>query len=555
MNTEWNGLKATYEVGLTNNNYTFDVNTYKGTGRDPSDATPVDHRLDYSLPVAHDNDVNEGLNYYSYEESNPAFENIENIFIGESWYVSDTDRPEAAVRDEDLMDLDPKAWKLSDTDLQSMFTDYYYDEDESQLELAAAKCKLTPTEYVLSLEDDGLDSFEKGNPENSSYWTDFYGQLVSEQWNELEFEQVNYAYDIGDWFADPTDSDDIEIQNIIREPKLVMATDRQGRTVPMASVVMVVKSLQGRPCSKLLRVLLDSGGSDSMCARHLIPNGARLDQIPTRTLMNTLAGTYAPMGSVTMTDMRIPAFDKNRIVKSHSFLVFDTQCSYDAILGADFLTKVGMTLDYENLTIKWLGNEIPMETLNTKDQVAAHVESYLTQMELEENGFDVDSYAASSILDAKYEKVDIDEVIEENCSHLTPEQQLELRNLLKQHDKLFDGSLGKYPGEPMHIEIEPGAQPVYRRPYPVPHVHLETFRKELDHLVSLEVLSPVKDTEWGLPTFVIPKKDGRVRWVSDLRELNKVIKRTQYTLPLINEVLRKRKTQCFGRRLLPLAPL
>ena len=169
MNTEWNGLKATYEVGLTNNNYTFDVNTYKGTGRDPSDATPVDHRLDYSLPVAHDNDVNEGLNYYSYEESNPAFENIENIFIGESWYVSDTDRPEAAVRDEDLMDLDPKAWKLSDTDLQSMFTDYYYDEDESQLELAAAKCKLKPTEYVLSLENDGLDSFEKGNPENSSY--------------------------------------------------------------------------------------------------------------------------------------------------------------------------------------------------------------------------------------------------------------------------------------------------------------------------------------------------------------------------------------------------
>ena len=121
--------------------------------------------------------------------------------------------------------------------------------------------------------------------------------------------------------------------------------------------------------------------------------------------MNTLAGTYAPMGSVTMTDMRIPAFDKNRIVKSHSFLVFDTQCNYDAILGADFLTKVGMSLDHENLTIKWLGNVIPMESLNTKDQVAAHVKSYLIQMELEENGFDMDSYAASSILDAKYEKL------------------------------------------------------------------------------------------------------------------------------------------------------
>ena len=93
----------------------------------------------------------------------------------------------------------------------------------------------------------------------------------------------------------------------------------------------------------------------------------------------------------------------------------------------------------------------------------------------------------------------------------------------------------------MHIELEPGAQPVYRRPYPIPHVHLATFKKELDHLVKIGVLSPVRDTEWGLPTFIIPKKDGRVWWVSDMRELNKVIKRTQYTLPIINDVLRKRR--------------
>ena len=63
----------------------------------------------------------------------------------------------------------------------------------------------------------------------------------------------------------------------------------------------------------------------------------------------------------------------------------------------------------------------------------------------------------------------------------------------------------------MHIELEQNTQPVYRLPYPVPQVHLETFRKELQHLVDIGVLSPVRDTEWGLPTFITPKKDGRVR--------------------------------------------
>ena len=49
----------------------------------------------------------------------------------------------------------------------------------------------------------------------------------------------------------------------------------------------------------------------------------------------------------------------------------------------------------------------------------------------------------------------------------------------------------------MHISLIPGVTPVYRRPYHVPQVHVETFKKELHHLVDTGVLSPVWETMNG----------------------------------------------------------
>ncbi|KAL7531724.1 hypothetical protein ACHAWF_003887, partial [Thalassiosira exigua] len=176
-----------------------------------------------------------------------------------------------------------------------------------------------------------------------------------------------------------------------------------------------------------------------------------------RTLIQTLAGAYAPLGQAKFNGIRLPAFDKNRVIEDHEFYVFDQQCKYDVILGNDFLRKIGTNLKYETLEIEWLGNTVPMETLDGTNLIAAHVERYLADMEVEELGFDLDSYLAAPILDDKYDKLDVEEVITEHCAHLTLQQQADLRQLFSRHTKLFDGSLGRYPGEPMHIELKPGA--------------------------------------------------------------------------------------------------
>ena len=78
-----------------------------------------------------------------------------------------------------------------------------------------------------------------------------------------------------------------------------MTTDSNGRSTPMDACLMVARKVQGGPCSKRIKVLLDSGGSKSMYHRNVIPRGTRITEAPSRTLMNTLTGTCAPLGILT----------------------------------------------------------------------------------------------------------------------------------------------------------------------------------------------------------------------------------------------------------------
>ena len=166
---------------------------------------------------------------------------------------------------------------------------------------------------------------------------------------------------------------------------------------------------------------------------------------------------------------------------------------------------------------------------------------YHIQFEDELLGQDWLQLYATKILDARYKWTDVQDVVE-NQTHLTAHQKCDLLDVLKCHQKLFDGTLGIYPHKKVHIDIEPDAKPVHAQPYPVPRIHLSTYKRELDHLCDLGVLVPQQESKWASPSFIIPKKDGSVRWISDLRQLNKVIKRKQYLLPIIMDVLRK----CIG---------
>ena len=61
----------------------------------------------------------------------------------------------------------------------------------------------------------------------------------------------------------------------------------------------------------------------------------------------------------------------------------------------------------------------------------------------------------------------------------------------------------------------------------------------MEQLVELGVLKRQPDSEWGSPTFIIPKTNITVRFLTDFREVNKRIIRTPYLIPKISSALQE----------------
>ena len=114
-----------------------------------------------------------------------------------------------------------------------------------------------------------------------------------------------------------------------------------------------------------------------------------------------------------------------------------------------------------------------------------------------------------------------------------------LLELLEDNAELFDGTLGDFQPEPVSLELKDGAKPYHGRPFPVPHVHLDTLRKEVQRLCDLGVLEWQPASEWGSPTFIVAKKQGTVRFLSDFREVNKRLIRKPFPMPKISQVLQE----------------
>jgi hypothetical protein len=112
----------------------------------------------------------------------------------------------------------------------------------------------------------------------------------------------------------------------------------------------------------------------------------------------------------------------------------------------------------------------------------------------------------------------------------------------------YSGSVlsGKYIPDPpkrgpfgeAEIWVKPDATPVAIRPYRVGGEKLEAYTKLLKECVDTRKIVPSMGS-WNLPTFVVPKPNGKFRLVQDFRPLNVVTVKDGHPLPRILDILQR----------------
>ena len=278
-----------------------------------------------------------------------------------------------------------------------------------------------------------------------------------------------------------------------------------------------------------VKCLLDSGCSSTIAHKEVV------DKVYVTTEENqwaTAAGAFTTTGK-SKVRLQLTEFSETAILNHKIHVTKQDLGQYDMIIGRDILEHLGLNIQFSTSTVQWPDRdlEIPMKPMldNCREE-----HFYIKDPTTVED----DVNRLSSILDAKYSKADLTEITS-SIPNLSKAEQEQLYELLTEYESLFDGTLGRWTGDPYKIELKDNVEPYHAKPFPVPHAHEETLKREIERLCKLGVLKRVNRSEWAAPSFIIPKKDKTVRFINDFRELNKRIRRMPYPMPKIQDMLLK----------------
>ena len=228
-------------------------------------------------------------------------------------------------------------------------------------------------------------------------------------------------------------------------------------------------SRQGKAKPVTLRCLLDTGASGTLVqAKHA--RKLRMKKLGGVKTMWTTPGGELSTSTKCQGTFMIPEFHDDRVIQ-WDLHVAKNLGAYDMIIGRDILSDLGFKFDFTTMSVEWDGVSVPMKNSDSTEEENFHIPDPAC--------VDDDAERLKRILDAKYEKADLKKVAESQ-TQLSPEEQDKLHELLTKYSDLFDGTLGKWKMEDYDVELRPDAKPYHAKAYPIPKVHINTLKLEVE---------------------------------------------------------------------------
>jgi hypothetical protein len=142
--------------------------------------------------------------------------------------------------------------------------------------------------------------------------------------------------------------------------------------------------------------------------------------------------------------------------------------TYGMINDRDLLGKLGIILIFNDKTVTWDTDTIPMKDRGSLNSQKSITEIYLTANEPQSL---LDELSRSTkildVEDVEYKLAFLEEFTK-TCENLNSEEQRQILKVLQKYKQLFDGTLGEFNMAPISLNlIDPGSKPVHARPYTV----------------------------------------------------------------------------------------
>jgi hypothetical protein len=141
---------------------------------------------------------------------------------------------------------------------------------------------------------------------------------------------------------------------------------------------------------------------------------------------------------------------------------------YDIILGVKTMKKYGITLYFKDKMITVDEVKLPIQNINYLPGSSTLSALKLNHsLAMEPQSTQDATKHVMQILDAKYQKADLQSIVRNNCKHLSANQQKKLLQLLQKYELLFDGTLGGWKTKLVSFQLKEGVSPYHGQAFPV----------------------------------------------------------------------------------------